>query len=30
MLSEIGSNFWIDPAEEFTYIQEVTPQSFGL
>ncbi len=30
MLSEIGSNFWINPADKYTYLQEVTPQSFGL
>lgn len=30
MLSEIGSNFWINPAEKFTYMQELTPQIFGL
>lgn len=30
MLSEIGSNFWINPEDKFEYIQEFTPQIFGV
>jgi len=30
MLSEIGSNFWINPNAEFSYDTDITPSEFGI